>query len=261
MVAEAAQGCGIKRFVYASSCSVYGASTEMSDERSSLNPVSLYARAKIGSEQILLGLNGPDFHPVILRLATVYGLSPRPRFDLVVNLLTAKAACEGEITIFGGEQWRPFVHVADVARAIVLCLQAPMVNVKARVFNVGANEQNYTISQVGDLIQRIVPDAQVINHGEDKDKRDYHVSFSRIQRELNFCPSRSVEDGIREIEAALQNGEIRDYLDGKYSNYKTLMDPVNHLMIRSRHITKLYEPLTQPEASSPRLKKVVVPSG
>jgi len=242
MVAEAAKGYGIKRFAYASSCSVYGASQEILNEKSRLKPVSLYARAKIGSEQALLALDGPDFHPVILRFATVYGLSPRPRFDLVINILTAKAVRDGEITIFGGEQWRPFVHVADVAEAIVRCLEAPLDSVKGQVFNVGSDEQNYTITQVGELIHGLIPEAQLVNRGGDVDRRDYHVSFAKIQRELNFEPHHTVEDGVREIEAALRKGRIEDYRENRYSNYKTLSDPANHLSIRSRHITELYAP-------------------
>jgi nucleoside-diphosphate-sugar epimerase len=240
MVAEAAQGCGVKRFIYASSCSVYGASTRIVDERSALNPVSIYARAKIGSEQTLLGLNGPDFHPVILRLATVYGRSFRPRFDLVVNLLTAKAVCDHEITIFGGNQWRPFVHVADVAQAVLLCLASPLPSVKAGIFNVGSDDQNYTITQVGELIQRVVPEARLVSRGNDGDSRDYHVSFARIRRELAFKPQYTVEDGVREIEAALRAGLINNYQDKRYSNYLTLREPANFMTISSRSITDLY---------------------
>jgi len=242
MVAEAAQGCGVKRFIYSSSCSVYGYSSDILDERSTLNPVSLYARAKIGSERTLLELNGPNFHPVILRFATVYGLSPRPRFDLVVNVLAAKAVSDGEITIFGGEQWRPFVHVADVAQAITLCLTAPLVNVKARIFNVGKDEQNYTISQVGQLVQRVVPEAKLTNQGDSQDQRSYYVSFARIRHELGFKPRFTVEDGINEIATEVRKGNIKDYQERRFSNYKTLSDPGNHLGIRSRRIIELYAP-------------------
>ena len=247
MVAEAAQGCGVKRFVYASSCSVYGASDELLDERSVLKPVSLYARAKIGAEHTLLGLNGPDFHPVILRFATVFGLSPRPRFDLVINLLTAKAVCEGEIPIFGGDQWRPFVHVADVARAIVRCLEAPLPSVKARVFNVGGDEQNHTIAQVGDVIQRTISGAQILKYEDSPDPRNYHVSFARIRRELGFVPRYTVEDGIRQIATALQSEQIMEYQNKRYSNHKTLSDPGNLLSARSRHLPEFYAP-TLPES-------------
>lgn len=240
MVAEAAQGCGIKRFVYASSCSVYGASSDILDERSALSPVSLYARAKIGCERALQALNGPDFHPVILRLATVYGLSFRPRFDLVINLLTSKAVCERQITVFGGDQWRPFVHVTDVGRAVVRCLEAPLANVKGCVYNVGSDEQNYTISQIGDLIHELIPEAQLVRRENDADQRDYHVSFGKIRRELGFVPEKTVEDGVREIESALRTGRIADCTDKRYSNIKALSDSGNHLNVSSQHITELY---------------------
>lgn len=240
MLAEAARGYGIKRFIYASSCSVYGAGRGILDERSALNPVSLYAQAKSASEQALLALNGLDFHPVILRFATVYGLSPRPRFDLVINLLTARAVRDGEITIFGGNQWRPFVHVADVARAVVCCLEAPLDSVKGRVFNVGSDEQNYTIAQIGELIHRLVPQAHLINKEYNTDRRDYHVSFARIRNELGFVPLYSVENGVCEIKTALREEQIRDYRDKRYSNYKTLSDPDIHLSIRSQPIINSY---------------------
>jgi len=240
MLAEAARGYGIKRFIYASSCSVYGAGSELLDERSALNPVSLYARAKIGSEQALGELAGPDFHPVILRFATVYGPSPRPRFDLVVNLLTARAVCEGEITILGGQQWRPFVHVADVARAIILCLEAPLALVEGQTFNVGSDEQNLTIAQVGDLIQSLIPGARLSRREQDADQRDYHVSFARIRRELGFLPARTVSEGVREVEAALRSGQIADYRDKRYSNYQFLSDPDQRSLVAARHINDLY---------------------
>jgi nucleoside-diphosphate-sugar epimerase len=211
------------------------------DERSALNPVSLYARAKIGAEQILRGLNDSEFHPVILRFATVYGLSPRPRFDVVVNLLTAKAVCQGEITIFGGDQWRPFVHVMDAAQAIVLSLEAPLVSVKAGAFNVGSDDQNYTISQIGELIHCLIPGTKVVNKGDDTDLRNYHVSFARIQRGLGFKAQFTVADGVKEIEAAVRKGEIKDYRDFVYNNYQTLSDASNLLSARSRHISNLYE--------------------
>jgi nucleoside-diphosphate-sugar epimerase len=240
MVAEAAKGYGIRLFVYASSCSVYGAGDELLNERSALRPVSLYARAKIGAEEALLGLNDPDFRPVILRFATVYGLSPRPRFDLVINLLVAKAVREGVITVYGGNQWRPFVHVEDVGQAIIKCLEAPLASVKGRVFNVGSDEQNHTIAKVGELIQALIPEAQLVSQGQLEDRRDYHVSFARIRNELGFVAEYTLEEGVREIEAALRDGRLGDYRQRRYSNYQTLSDPDDSLGIRLRHINKLY---------------------
>lgn len=248
MLAEAARGYGIKRFIYASSCSVYGAGSEVLDERSGLNPVSLYARAKIGSEQVLADLAGPGFHPIILRFATVYGLSPRPRFDLVVNLLTARAVCDGELTVIGGGQWRPFVHVADVARAIVLCLEAPLAIVKGQTFNVGSDEQNMTIAQLGDLIHSLVPGACLTRREGDVDRRDYHVSFARIRRELGFVPAHTLAEGVGEIAAALRSGQIADYRDKRYSNYQFLSDPNQRSLVAARHINELY---AAPDVSIP----------
>jgi len=224
MVAEIAQCAGIKRFVFASTCSVYGASDEVLDEKSLLNPVSLYARSKIASEEVLTQMASDNFSPVFMRFGTIYGLSGRTRFDLVINLLTAKALLERKITIFGGDQWRPFVHVDDAAQAVFLALEAPDAVVHNRVFNVGSNEQNYTINQIGDLIQQMIPEAAVIQMGDDHDKRNYRVDFSRINKELNFTPAWTVEKGVRQVQAAIESGKVANYQDAQYNNYKYLKE-------------------------------------
>ncbi len=178
------------------------------------------------SERVLLALNDDRFAPVILRFGTVYGLSPRPRFDLVINLLAAKATCEKRITIFGGDQWRPFIHVDDVAQAIFKCLEAPLQAVKGQTFNVGSDDQNYQITQLGDLIKELIPDAQVIHQGEDVDRRNYRVSFAKIQKHLGFTPRHTVAEGILEIKAAI--------------NYKTLSEEGHAALIRHTRMTPLY---------------------
>ncbi len=239
MIAEAARGFGIQRFVFASTCSVYGASDELLDERSAPNPVSLYARTKIQSERLLLALNNDGFAPTILRFATVYGISPRPRFDLVVNLLAARAVCEKSIMILGGEQWRPFVHVADIAEAILECLQAPLASVKGQIFNVGSDEQNYQILGLGDLIKQLMPDVQVMRKGEDTDCRNYRVSFAKIRTHLGFTARHTVIDGIREIKTAILDGRIPDYRDSRYSNYRTLSEGNGHFT-HYREMISLY---------------------
>ncbi|HEC34979.1 MAG TPA: NAD-dependent epimerase/dehydratase family protein [Anaerolineae bacterium] len=240
MIAEAARGFGVQRFIFASTCSVYGASDQILDERSALNPVSLYARTKIGSERVLLALNADRFAPVILRFGTAYGLSPRPRFDLVINLLAAQAVCEKRITIFGGDQWRPFVHVDDATGAILKCLDAPLHAVKGQTFNVGSDDQNYQIAQLGDLIKQLIPDVQVIHQDEDVDRRNYRVSFAKIRKRLGFNPHHTVAEGILEIKAAVENGRIRNYRDARYSNYKTLSEEDNIHLIRHTQLTPLY---------------------
>jgi nucleoside-diphosphate-sugar epimerase len=240
MIAEAARGFGVQRFIFASTCSVYGASEQLLDERSALNPVSLYARTKIGSERVLLGMNDGRFAPVILRFATVYGLSHRPRFDLVINLLAAKATGEKSITIFGGDQWRPFVHVDDAAGAILKCLEAPLQAVQGQIFNVGAEDQNYQITQLGDLVKELIPDVQVVHKGEDADRRNYRVSFGKMQQHLGFTPRRTVAEGILEIKAAIESGRIPDYRDARYSNHKTLSEEGDATPIRRTSMSPLY---------------------
>lgn len=223
-IAEIAKGSGVSRFVFASTCSVYGASDEILDERSELNPVSLYARSKIASERVLHSLASQDFAPTILRFGTIYGLSGRIRFDLVVNLLTAKAVVDRKITIYGNDQWRPFVHVDDAASAIVKVLEAPLALVRNQVFNVGSDEQNYTLQQVGELIHRLVPTAEVISMGADGDRRNYRVNFSKIRRVLGFQPKWTLEQGVQQVIDALRSGVIRDYRDARYSNAKFLSE-------------------------------------
>jgi nucleoside-diphosphate-sugar epimerase len=173
------------------------------------------------------------FAPVILRLGTIYGLSGRPRFDLVINLLTAKAVVEDEITIFGGDQWRPFIHVSDAARAIQLVLETPVHLVRSQIFNVGSNEQNYTIRQIGDMINHLVPTAVVVNNDEVVDPRNYWVNFNKINRGLGFRPEWTVEAGIDQVIQALRSGKIFDYRDARYSNVKFLTEEGIYRLARS----------------------------
>ena len=192
MIAEIAKGRGVERFIFASTCSVYGASDEVLNEGSSLNPVSLYAKSKIACERVLMQMASPRFAPVILRFSTIYGLSGRTRFDLVVNLLTAKAIVDKKITVFGGKQWRPFVHVNDVALAVFKTLEAPLEEVNGETFNVGSDEQNYTIDDIGELIKKLIPNAELVNMGDDTDSRNYKVSFRKIRKKLGFIPQWTV---------------------------------------------------------------------
>jgi nucleoside-diphosphate-sugar epimerase len=224
MIAEVAKGSGVGHFIFASTCSVYGASDQMLDERSELNPVSLYARSKIASEKVLLQMADEHFAPVILRFGTIYGLSGRTRFDLVVNLLTAKAYVDKEITIFGGDQWRPFLHVDDAAQALLQVMEAPMGLVRNQIFNVGSNQQNYTIRQVGEIVHSFVADAKVVNEGEDVDRRNYWVNFNKINHALGFAPNWTVEQGIEQVLQALRSGKVGDYKDARYSNVKFLTE-------------------------------------
>ena len=222
MLGEVAKGCGVTRLIFASTCSVYGASDEFLDEHLSLNPVSLYASSKLASERVLGELATDQFAPVILRFGTVYGLSGRTRFDLVVNLLTAKAVMDGEITVFNGDQWRPFLHVDDAARAALTAFEAPLALVRNQIFNVGGTQQNYTLRQVAEIIQSHVPNAKLLDTQVNADKRNYRVRFEKIRRMLGFSPRWTLEEGIRQTIDAIESGRVADYRDAEYSNARAL---------------------------------------
>ena len=224
ILAEAADFYGVQRLVFASSCSVYGASQkeDLLNERSRLNPVSLYARTRVLSENIIFDRCG-DTEPVVLRLATVFGLSPRMRFDLVVNTLTARAVVERTISIFGGGQWRPNVHCRDAARAFLMALEAPGDKVAGEVFNVGGDENNHRISEIGEIVASIVGDVQVNLQNEIPDPRDYRVSFEKIRRVIGFVPEYSVRDGVREVVSAMRADlGLRTHMDPMYHNVQAL---------------------------------------
>jgi nucleoside-diphosphate-sugar epimerase len=221
LIGEVAKGNGIKHFVFASTCSVYGASEEALTENSALNPLSLYARSKVASERLLLEMADDRFTPIIVRFGTVYGLSGRTRFDLVVNLLAAKAVFDGRITVFGGDQWRPFVHVDDAALAVTQLLSLPPGR-GAEIFNVGSNDENYTIADVGEIVKRIVPEAELVAQAADQDRRNYRVSFSKIQLMVGFRTNWKIEDGVRQVVNAIRAGEVTDYREARYSNERYL---------------------------------------
>jgi nucleoside-diphosphate-sugar epimerase len=227
LLAEVARASGVSRILFASTCSVYGACDHVAEERSRLNPVSLYAATKIDSERVLLAARERRFHPVILRLATAFGWSWRPRFDLVVNLLAARAAAEGRIQILNGEQWRPFIHVSDISRAFRRALTAPLEVVSGEVFNAGGNSMNYTLRQLAAEIVRLCPGVAVEYAGS-ADRRNYRVCFDKIRDRLGFQCRAGLEQGIREILQAVKRGLVTDYRHPRYSNVQLVSD-------RSRH--------------------------
>lgn len=238
MLADAAAALGVWRFIFASSCSVYGYSESLVDENSIPNPVSLYAASKLDAENAALQCPG-DMCVTVLRLATAFGLSDRPRFDLVVNLLTAKAVTEGEITIFGGQQWRPFVHVNDVVRAMILCMEGPEHLVSRQVFNVGANSLDVQLEELGETIGRVIPGARVKIERDSHDTRSYRVSFDKIRDRLGFQCGVSLEEGIAEMANALRKGRIKDYRNPRFSNIDMLASSYESLLT-----------LVQPEPSA-----------
>jgi nucleoside-diphosphate-sugar epimerase len=214
---------GIPRFVFTSSCSVYGQSDEVTDETSELNPVSLYARCKIECERAILETGAPNTRSTILRLGTVHGMSPRQRFDLVVNLLSIKAMVDGTIDIFGGNQWRPFISVDDVCRGIITVLHSNQDLVAGQIFNLGDSRENYTISDVGEIIKRLAPETEVNTRADLDDPRNYRVSFDKIRNSLGFTSEQTVEDTVRAIAKTQMNGQgFTDYDHPRYHNVRTL---------------------------------------
>ncbi len=221
MLVEVAKGQGVSRFLFASSCSVYGASADLMTETSPTRPISLYGQTKIDSEKALLDACDTSFRPTILRLATVFGLSPRPRFDLVVNLLTAKASVGHPITIFNGDQWRPFIHVSDVVRGFMMALDAPIEQVGGEIFNLGDSKLNYTLTDLAAVIGQRFPNATV-ETTPTTDRRDYRVCFDKIRTRLGFECTKNLAYGVTEIQAAFASRSILDYSSYQYSNQKFL---------------------------------------
>ena len=226
LIKQVANSLGIYRFIFSSSCSVYGVNDSEVSESAALNPVSLYARTKIDSELELLTHVSDDFIVTVLRFATVFGHSKRPRFDLVANLFAAQAINDGEITVIGPNQWRPFIHVEDLAKAIVMTLEANPKDVQNQIFNVGDSRLNMTLMQLADIVQECAGIKGVkirvnIQDGNVSDLRNYAVSFSKIKKILGFESDRTMDDGVGEIMDKVLSGEYSHYRDPIYSNLLT----------------------------------------
>ncbi len=221
MLIEIAKGHGVSRFLFASSCSVYGSTDVEMDERATVQPISLYGQTKVDSERALLEASSDTFHPTILRFATVFGIGYRPRFDLVVNLLTAKARQEGLITIYNGQQWRPFIHVRDLVEAIIRVLETPIQLVSGEVFNVGDSRLNHTLAEVAETIRGVFPSV-CVEHVENSDRRNYRVNFDKIANRTGFRARYTVRDGIDELSKAFDQGLITDYTDLRFHNQRYL---------------------------------------
>jgi len=218
-LARRARARGVRRFVFASTCSVYGEGRdETLDELSPTKPLSLYAETRWHAEEGILDLPRDEgFEPVILRFGTVYGLSPRMRFDLAVNFLAQQAVREGRVKIFGGSQWRPFVHVVDIARGIQLALAEPLPE-GLPILNLGDNLENYQLRDLKEELETHVPGVRVAIEPEKEDRRTYRVRFDRIEQLWGFRATRRVGDGIEEVARAVRSGVIADPKDRRYYN-------------------------------------------
>jgi nucleoside-diphosphate-sugar epimerase len=207
-----ASKAGAERFVFASTCSNYGKMSEdaLATEEDELRPVSLYAETKVGCELDILSRNGDGPTCTCLRFATVYGSSPRMRFDLTVNEFTRELALDRELVVFGEQFWRPYIHVRDVAAAVALVLGARRETVAGEVFNVGATAENYRKLDLVEILKDRFSRALVTFVHKDEDPRDYRVSFEKVRSRLGFVPARTVADGIAEVAALLRSGLLAD---------------------------------------------------
>lgn len=208
-----AREAGVRRYVFSSSCSVYGHGEGLGlTETSGRHPVSLYARAKAEVEDLLMETgraSGGAFEAVALRLATVFGLSPRMRFDLAVNVMTKNAYVARRITVDGGgKQWRPFVHVRDVANAFQMAAELPRKTVAGQVFNIGSDANNVQIMNLAFRVRDALPGTEIVTAPTDPDLRDYNVSFAKAHEVMGFATRHSIDDGIREIHEALRSGAL-----------------------------------------------------
>ncbi len=247
MVRAIAQSMGVRRFIFSSSCSVYGVSDDPVDELSRLTPVSLYAQTKIDSEGELLSNTPDDFFITILRFATVFGHSRRPRFDLVGNLFAAQAIEDGVITVVGPDQWRPFIHVRDLGRAIAETIDADPLVVQSQIFNVGDERLNTTILGLAKAVQAVAQTyrpVEITVTEDPADKRNYAVSFDKIQRTLGFRAQTSLEDGIRELIEKHRQGAYAHYREEAYSNVAM----TRHALDRFHdpdELSRIYAPLSR----------------
>jgi nucleoside-diphosphate-sugar epimerase len=209
-VATLAKEMGVRRYILASSCSVYGHGANIGlTEDSPVAPVSLYAVCKVRTEDNILALGSGGYCVTVLRNATVYGSSRRMRYDLVVNLMTAKAFEENRVYVLGGgHQYRPNVHVRDVARAFILVMSEPTERVAGKIFNVGSNCQTLRVIDIAHCVREAFPTVEILVVPDDPDKRSYHVNFDRISVELGFSAVYSIAEGIDEIKQGLMRGTI-----------------------------------------------------
>ena len=232
-LARAARDAGVRRFIFASSCSMYGASgtDEALDENAPLHPLTAYAESKVRSEEGLFALAGPDFAPVSMRNATVFGASPRLRLDIVLNNLAAYAHTTGRITLLSdGTAWRPLVHVRDVAKTALALLDAQEDAICGEAFNVGTDEQNYRVRELAEILAEVTGCEIEIADGSSADNRSYRVDFTRLAAAFpGLALDWNAERGARELVDAYGDvGMTREDFEGdryvRLRRLRTLLD-------------------------------------
>jgi nucleoside-diphosphate-sugar epimerase len=219
---KVAKDMGVKRFIFASSCSAYGTSdaNKYADEDCALNPVSLYAETKVESEKMVMNANVGDFVTCVLRFATIYGVSPRMRLDLILHEFIRDAYVQKNLLIFGPDHWRPLVHIRDAAALYTKILTADPTAIGGQVFNVGNTEENYTKLALAKMVKERLPDTKIEVVQGKADIRNYRVCFDRAKEILGFQTRKTVRDGIEELVGALERG-VLDPTDGEFTNLST----------------------------------------
>jgi nucleoside-diphosphate-sugar epimerase len=217
-----AQGEGVRRFLYASSSSVYGIKEEANvNEEMTLEPLTDYSRFKAECEEILNSYISETFEPVTIRPATVCGYSKRQRLDVVVNILTNLAYHKREITVFGGEQLRPNIHIDDMVDSYIVMLNAEREHVAGEIFNVGY--ENQSVKCLAETVRGVVGNDVRLSTVPTDDNRSYHISSEKVRRKLGFSATHSVEEAVRGLVTAFENGSLPDSLnDEKYFNIKKM---------------------------------------
>jgi nucleoside-diphosphate-sugar epimerase len=227
-LARAAKQAGVQRYLFSSSCSLYGAGGDgFLDETAAFHPVTAYGESKVRVEQEVSGLADANFTPVYLRNATAYGVSRRLRADIVVNNLVGYAVTTGKVLLQSdGTPWRPLVHIGDIIHAFICCLAAPKDAIHNQAFNVGRKSENFRISEVAETVAAVVPDSQVsYAPGASADTRDYRVDFTKIETKLpGYSPKWTLRKGVEELYAAYTRHHLSkdEWMGPRYYRLKTI---------------------------------------
>lgn len=232
---DKAKKAGVRKYILASSCSVYGFYNGLLDENSTTSPKTTYAKASLLAEKGVLKRCNDNFSVTVLRLGTLFGVSPRMRFDVVVNSMALSLFKKGNIIVYGGAQWRPLVHVSDAAYAFLLSLEADKKYVSGEIFNIGATSQSvqiYTLAKK--ILREISPRADLLHMDTTHDTRSYKVSCEKIKKILNYKTSITPVSGVREVYQALQSGKVSDTRKTKtFEWYKGLLNKDRKLFTKT----------------------------
>ena len=216
---------GVKRFIFASTCSNYGSSSTTVDENSPIQSLSLYSTTKVNSENFILSTKDSSFEPSILRFATAHGLSPRMRFDLLLQEFLRDAILDKKIKIYGPNFWRPLAHVDDISNACIAAIKSSKDVISGEIYNVGHTKENYTKKMLAETIQKFVPSTEIEIIESKRDLRTYKVSFDKIKNNLKFISKKTIRNSISDILAEIEKGSL-DPKASEFSNMSKLTERV-----------------------------------